>query len=128
MDKATLIEKIKLKNYSHDQLLGWVNTLPGSNITRKPSEPKVGDVYMHPVFLHPYILLQKQEDQWLCSLITSEENCPVILEECQSRFFSNSYFTKVLFFNPEDKGAFINVYENDEHVRIVTKKLKTIFK
>lgn len=128
MDKATLIEKIKLKNYSHDQLLGWVNALPGSSTTRKPSEPKVGDVYMHPIFLHPYILLQKQEDQWLCSLITSEENCPVILEECQSRFFSNSYFTKVLFFNPEDKGTFINVYENDEHVRIVTKKLKTIFK
>jgi hypothetical protein len=128
MDKSTLIEKIKLKNYSHDQLLGWVNALPGSNITRKPSESKVGDVYMHPIFLHPYILLEQQEEHWLCSLITSDENCPEILEACKSRFFNNNYFTKVLFAQTENKGSFVNVYENDEHVRKVTKKLKNLFK
>lgn len=29
MEKQQLIDKIKNKNYSHEQLLGWVNALPG---------------------------------------------------------------------------------------------------
>ena len=39
-----------------------------------PSEYKKGDVLMHPIFHHPYILLEKKLDgSWNCGLITSEE-------------------------------------------------------
>lgn len=128
MDKNQLLEKIKLGNYSKEQLLGWVNALPNiySN-SRKPSINKKGDVYMHSIFHHPYILLEFKNNVWICGLLTSESTCPEVLEECNSRFFAKeSYFTKTLFTASEIQGSFVNNYDNNKHLKEVLIKLKNI--
>jgi hypothetical protein len=124
MDKDILLQKIKDKKYNHEQLLSWVTVLPANPEKRKPIEYKAGDVLMHGVFKHPYILLKKRKTDWVCGLLTSEENCPEILEVCQSRFFSTNYITKALFTTTEIQGSFINVYGNDSHLKKVLIKLK----
>lgn len=124
MDKSILIEKIKKGTYSQEQLLSWVNCLPGSSSNRKPKFNKVGDVYMHPIFQHPYILLEKKDGVWVCGLITSESKCPEILEACRSRFVAG-YITKTLFTASEIQGSFINVYDNTRHLKKVLAKLRS---
>ena len=128
MDKDILLQKLKEKKYTHEQLIGWVNAMSTSTEKRKPTEYKVGDVLMHGVFKHPYILLKKRKTDWICGLLTSEENCPEILEVCQSRFFSEKYITNALFTTNAVQGSFINVYGNDRHLREVLVKLKNILK
>ena len=128
MNKEEILQKVRDKKYTHDQLIGWLNTLPVSAEKRKPIEYKVGDVLMHTVFKHPYILLKKRKTDWVCGLLTSEENCPEILEICQSRFFSNNYLTKALFTTTEIQGSFINTYANSKHLSEVLKRLKEILK
>lgn len=128
MNKEELLQKIKNKNYTHEQLISWVNTFPAAPEKRKPVEFKVGDVLMHTVFKHPYVLLRKRKTDWVCGLLTSEENCPEILEICQSRLFSASYLTKTLFTTTEIQGGFMNTYSNNKHLTEVLKKLKEILK
>ena len=97
---------------------------PKKNI---PTSYKKGDVLMHPVFQHPYILLEKKQDFWFCALITSEKNCPEILEPCKSRFFDDGFITRVMFTTTEPIGRFMYPFENPRQVNSVTKKLKTLF-
>lgn len=91
-----------------------------------PSEYKKGDVLMHPVFQHPYILLEKKKDYWICCLITSEEKCPEILEPCRSRFF-DGYITRTMFTTVDPIGRYIYPFENTRQLNLVTKKLKLLF-
>lgn len=126
MDKLQLIEFIKDKKYTHEQLLGWVNSLPGGTIDRSPIVYNRGDVLTHPVFKHPYILLKKRKDNWLCTLLTSDPNCNEMLEECNSRFFKDNYVTKVLFTTTIVVGKFINMYDNNKQLSHITKQLQTI--
>ena len=128
MDKVQLTEKIKTGNYSKEQLLAWVQCLPGSTATRKPTKNKVGDVYMHPVFQHPYILLEDKKTHWLCGLITTESKCPEILEPTQSRFFEGQFITKTIFTATDIVGAWANIYDNSRHLKEVLVKLKQTFK
>lgn len=123
MDKNILIEKIKKGTYSQEQLLSWVNCLPAAVEKRKPKFNKVGDVYMHPIFQHPYVLLEKKDGMWICGLITSESKCPEILEPCRSRFIKD-YFTKTLFTASEIQGSFINNYDNTRHLKKILVKLR----
>ena len=127
MDKVTLLEKIKKTKYSQEQLLSWVGCLPGSSSTRKPTFNKVGDVYMHTIFNHPYVLLERRDGYWICGLITSESKCPEILEECRSRFMQG-YLTKTIFTASEIQGSFINNYDNTRHLKKVLVKLREILK
>jgi hypothetical protein len=126
MDKSILLQKLAEKKYTHDQLVSWVNSLPGTSKRAKPIEFKVGDVCMHPVFAHPYVLLEKTDTGWICALITSEEKCTEILEVCKSRFFSDNYITKVLFTSADPQGAFIAPFDNNTQLKSVHKKLKKI--
>lgn len=125
MDKIQLLEKIKSKSYSHEQLMSWIGCLPGSSSSRKPKFNKIGDVFMHPVFQHPYILLEKNDDIWVCCLMTTEVKFPDILEKCRSRFFEG-YITKSLFTASEIKGSFLNNYDNSRHLKKVLIKLRQI--
>ncbi len=127
MDKKQLIERIKKGDYTHDQLLGWVMSLPGSVGTKKPIKNKIGDIYMHPVFQHPYVLLAKKKNNWICGLLTTDETCDQILEPCKSRFFTASFFTKVLITMNEPTGSYCNVYDNNSHIRHVIKQLRDLF-
>jgi hypothetical protein len=127
MDKVTLLEKIKKGGYNQQQLESWVGCLPGSSSNRKPKFHKVGDVFMHIVFNHPYVLLEKRDGFWVCGLMTSESKCPEILEECRSRFFEG-YITKTLFTASEIQGSFINNYDNTRHLKKVLIKLRTLLK
>jgi len=105
---------------------GSFQPTPKKNV---PSEYKKGDVLMHPIFQHPYILLEKRPDgAWNCGLITSEEKCSEILESCKSRFFTDGFFTKVLFTTQEPIGKFMYPFENARQINSVLKKLKSIFK
>ena len=127
MEKFQLIEKVKDGKYNHQQLMSWISCLPGSSATRKPKFYKVGDVFMHTIFNHPYILLEKRDDFWVCGLMTSESKCPEILEECRSRFFEG-YITKTLFTASEISGSFINNYDNTRHLKKVLVKLRETLK
>lgn len=125
MDKNILLKKVKEKKYTHDQLVSWIQSLPAPSEKRKPKFNKVGDIYMHPIFQHPYVLLEKREEIWLCGLITSESKCPEILEVCRSRFIEG-FITKTLFTASEIQGSFINNYDNTRHLKKIYKKLKEL--
>ncbi len=132
MDKVELIdkiEKVEPVHFTKDRVLGWVGALEKSYRTSfsKITTYKKGDVHMHPVFLHPYVLLDKSEHGWICVLLTSETKCPEILEPCQSRFFTDSYFTKVMFTTADPIGEFGNVFDNPKQLNSILKKLKEIF-
>ena len=85
-EKDFFTAKIK-ENVSRDELVkilqgmkqpgpkpeGVPQPTPKKNV---PTVYKKGDVLMHPVFQHPYILLEKKDEFWLCALITSEPTCP----------------------------------------------------
>jgi hypothetical protein len=70
--------------------------------------------------------LAKHKDHWVCGMLTSEANCAEILEPCQSRFFIDNFFTKILFTTKEPTGAFMSAYENKNHMLKVYKILKGI--
>lgn len=127
MDKSQLLEKVKTGKYTHEQLISWVECLPRLLTNRKPKFHKVGDVFMHAIFNHPYILLEKKDGFWVCGLMTSESKCPEILEQCRSRFFEG-YITKTLFTASEIQGSFINNYDNTRHLKKVLVKLREILK
>lgn len=126
MTKEFILDRIKKGSYSQKELIGWMECLPVLADSRKPSEHKVGDVFMHSVFKHPYVLLKKTKEDYICGLMTSNEEFPDNLCECESRFFRGKYFTKVLFKSSGISGSFINVYENQKHLREVLKSLKNI--
>lgn len=126
MDKAEILKKIKSGDYNQEKLIGWITALPGTNAQRKPSEYKVGDVLMSNVFKHPYVLLKKKSNGWIAGLLTSEDNCPEILEKCNSRFFSENFITKALFTVTEIQGSFINNFDNNKQLKEVYNKLKDI--
>jgi hypothetical protein len=127
MDKQLLTEKIKKGNYTPEQLLNWVSCLPSTAGTRKPNKHKVGDVFMHPVFQHPYVLLEKKGDVWICGLFTTDSKYEQILEPCKSRFFATSHFTKTLFTLYEPVGSFHNVFDNNPQLKKVIKQLRELF-
>lgn len=131
MNKQELTDKIKLLSHlpqaDRDKLLGWVGALPNMSSKVTPNEFKVGDVLMHPIFVHPYILLAKHKDHWVCGMLTSEKNCAEILEPCQSRFFDGNFFTKILFTIKEPLGSFMSPYENKTHMTKIYKTLMQIF-
>lgn len=126
MTRDDIIEKVQRGEHSKEKLLGWLRTLPGNLNKVKPAECKVGDVFMHNVFHHPYVLLEKKGDMWICGLLTSEETCNEILCKAKSRFFTNNYFTKALFTVGIPTGSFYGVYDNRRQLSSVLKQLKKI--
>lgn len=136
-DKDFFTKKIK-ENVSREELATILKnmTKPGPKpegtpqVTPKKNIPTVykkGDVLMHPIFQHPYILLEKKADYWLCALITSEPTCPEILEPCKSRFFADGFITRTFFTTVEPIGRFMYPYENARQLNSVIKTLKSIF-
>ncbi len=129
MDKTQLIDKVKnAQSIDKQQLLGWLQAMPNSELKAKPITTKVGDVFMHSIFKHPYVLLYKKGEVWICGLLTTEPTCTEILEQCESRFFGTNYFTKSIFTVNEINGSFLGVYENNKHLKKITNDLKAIFK
>ena len=129
MDKDNLIRLVSSEDgYTKEQLIKWVKALPAYTRSRSPSDYKIGDVFMHPVFSHPYVLLNKSKrGGWFCGLMTSDSDNPQILEPCQSRFFGeDNFFTKVLFVTANVTGYFMNTYDNDKHIKEVYKKLVSV--
>ena len=126
MHKEVLREKISAPGYQYNKgtLLGWVNALPNTSNRIKPDFNKKGDVYMHPIFGHPYVFLEKKEDYWVCGLLTSNSEFEGVLEQCKGRFFNDSYFTEVLFTIREPIGSFMGVYDYGRHLSSVLIKLK----
>lgn len=133
MELSEAIEKIKSNPVyppSKDNLINLMKKikypLEGFSIHHtKPTRNKKGDVYMHKVFKHPYVLLQKHGNGWICGLLTTDETFPDILCPVRSRFFGNSFFTKTIFIATEISGSFLNVYDNPKHLNRVYQLLKT---
>lgn len=90
---------------------------------KNPTRNKVGDVIMHPVFKHPYVLLEKKEGYWVAALFTSERKCKEILEKCDSRLFDDNYITRTLITIENPFGSFIYPYDNLEQLERVHKEL-----
>lgn len=124
MNPDYIIEKIKKGSYDNDKLIGWLKAMPPSKGNRRPIEFKIGDVFMHTIFKHPYVLLERKGDMWLCGLLTSDANCDEVLCEAKSRFFPENYFTRVLFTMGVPTGSFYGVYDNNRHLKSILNKLK----
>jgi len=110
-----------------NKVLGWIGSLPSADFKSEPTRIRKGDVYMHPVFRHPCVFLEKSQGYWICGLLTTEPTCTEILEPCKSRFFPDSYFTRVIYTQVAPVGTFMNPFDNPKQIREVTKKLKAIF-
>lgn len=128
MDKQLLLKKLKEGNPDKKKIIAWVENLPETVGRIKPTFPIRGDVYMHPIFKHPYVLLKHVGGQWKCGLLTTESKCNEILEPAQSRLFKDNYFTKTLFTQEDIQGGYISNYEHHAHLTQVYRKLKKIFK
>lgn len=122
--REELIDILKTMNQAGPKPVGTPQATPKKNI---PTVYKKGDVLMHPIFNHPYILLEKKNEHWLCCLVTSEETCPEILEACKSRFFADNFITRVLFTTVDPIGKFMYPYENPRQLNSVLKNLKELF-
>lgn len=124
VDKAFILKKIEEGNATVEQIKGWVTAMPGASVSRTPIQYRKGDVLMHPVFRHPYVLLKKKSGMWICTALTSEPTCNEILEPCVSRFFATSFFTRMLFTVQQPSGTFMNVYDNHKQLISVREKLQ----
>jgi hypothetical protein len=122
MTREELIKKVE-GNYSKEQVKAWVMSLP-SNSKQIPLVPIIGDVYYHPIFNHPYVLLCESNNRgWICGLLTSNEDCEELLVKCSSRIFYNSYFTKTMFIVIEPK-QFLGTFENNAQLSSVYLRLR----
>ena len=129
MNKKDVLLKIKnlpKEQFPKQKIIGWVNSMEGSVANNKPTKFKKGDVLMHPIFKHPYILAEFKKTYWVCMLLTSNGDCTEVIEPCNSRFFENSFITKTLFTVEEPIGGFCNVYQNDKQITLTLKKIKEI--
>jgi len=130
MTKIELLEKVTnlpIDKANKDKILGWVKVLPRDGASSKPVRNKKGDVHMHPIFGHPYVLLAKKNGYWVCCLMTSESTCSEILEPCESRFYPVNFITKTLITVNVPVGSFMSVYENNKQLASIYSKLKSIF-
>lgn len=152
-ERLSFLKKMK-QSLNKSEVEAFVNALPDSPLTavapgapiaaqpiekaedivttgpkkkKVPSKYKKGDTLMHPIFRHPYVLLEKKGGSWICGLLTSEESCPEILEKTDSRFFLDEYFTKVIFTTKEPIGTFMYPFENHKQLKSVLTQLKQIF-
>ena len=93
---------------------------------RVPTKFKKGDVLMHPVFKHPYVLFDYKDGAWICGLLTTEKTCEEIIEKANSRFYPDSYFTKILFTKKTIAGQYIGIFDNTRQLNRVISKLKNV--
>lgn len=129
MDKSELIKKLEDLGSAplvKEKVLGWVRCLPGTSTNRNPTKFKRGDVCMHTIFNHPYVLLRETTEGWICVLLTSEPKCSEILEKGNSRFFPESYFTKCVL-TVTSPTKFMNTFQNPRQLNSIEKKLKELF-
>lgn len=126
MTKEELLKKLD-GSYNSAQLKHWVSSLSPSPPKIKPIRLKVGDVFHHEIFNHPVILVKRSKGKWVAISMTSDPNCPVIIEQAISRFFHNSYFTYTLLVLHEVKANnYMGVYDNTPHLKKVFNKIKMI--
>ena len=154
--KMSFVNKMKLK-LDTTEVEAWVNRLsdkpltavapgaptPVKTVVSQPTEEliiggpkkkkvptrfKKGDVLMHPIFRHPYVLLEKKAGSWVCGLLTSEPKCANILEKAESRFFEEEYFTKVMFTETKTPpGTYMYPFDNPKQIKSILEKLKLTF-
>jgi hypothetical protein len=131
--KDVLMDKVNNSiNLEKSEVISWFDGIPNLSLeddTPKkkgiPSSYKKGDVLMHKIFRHPYVLLEKKSDYWICCLMTTEESCEEILEKANSRFFPESYFTKVLFTISEPVGPYMYPFDNNRQLNKVLDDLRS---
>jgi len=125
MEKKELYDKVLDGDYDTKKLLGWINSLPNTRMS-PPDKIKKGDVFMHPIYKHPYVFLEKKDDRWLCTTLTSNGEFEEVLCKGNSRFFKDSYIVKILFTVTTPIGSFMGVFDNNTQLNKVTKQLKEI--
>lgn len=130
--RPAVLEQIK-NNISREEMIAFLDNIEPVIEVEKiekviyPTQFKKGDVLMHPIFKHPYVLLDKKKVGWICGLLTTEPTCSELLQKCESRFFNESYFTKVLFTVSEPNGNFMFPFENNKQLADILLKLKITF-
>lgn len=113
---------LKEENKVTDALVG------GPKKKKIPTKFKKGDVLMHPIFRHPYVLLASKKGLWICGLLTSEPKCANILEKAESRFFEEEYFTRVMFTETKTPpGTYMYPFDNPKQIKSILEKLKLTF-
>lgn len=126
MTKEELLEKIK-QSHNSAQLRAWIESLPVGHAKIKPIKLKTGDVFFHQAFGHPIVLARRNKGRWIGLMLTTESKCEDIVEQCNSRFFHNSYFTSnIIIVNNLSVQSYMGIYDNTPHLRKVFHKIKTI--
>lgn len=131
MKKDSLIELVNKNkgNLNPDKLLSWINSLPNDkNYNIRIKRINKGDVIFHKALQHPFVILDKtKKDEFIGCLLTSNSECPEILEKAKSRMFPNSYITKnLILLKFTDDIQLRGLYDNPRHLKGVHKKLKSI--
>lgn len=127
MTKDILLKKVIDNELSKSDLIESIRALPSSKFIGKPTYFKKGDIFYHPHFYHPIIILKSVKELYTCVVISSTVKEGVTFEQCRSRFFKESYFTPTLLGIPfkELKGfRMIGVYDNNKQLNEIYKQLK----
>jgi hypothetical protein len=128
---GNIVYKLNNGKYDNYNIKIAIDNLINRVINKEDRCFKKGDILMHPVFRHPYILLKKKKGYWICGLMTSDGNCLEILEKVESNIlkkYKNHFFTKVIFTSSELSGKYLCRFDNKEQLKSLLKKLKKVMK
>lgn len=128
MNKKEILAKIT-EGVTLTQVRAWIQTMPNETPKTpqrlKPSTHKVGDIFMHYPLNHPMVILKKRRNGWFCVLLTSDKDCPELIEPHKSRFQrGEGGFTSTIVLVSELPNSFVGVYDNNKHLREVYNKLQ----
>ena len=125
MHKEELLAKVRIGG-TRDEIIKWVKGLP--NPPRKPLHIKIGDVFMHPYFRHPVVVLRIRKNRCICgSLSNSGERSTLMPTD--SRFFNGQFITTNIAILHHDEllnYGFMGIYDNHMQLRHVFNELVNI--
>lgn len=133
MEKNDLYEKVNelsIDKANKSKILKWIKALPTNNFRVRPTHYRIGDVFMHPFFQHPIVLMKRIQNGFICGLLTSNPNCTVALSKCDSRLFYESYWAPTLtIINDSDLDTFrfYGLYDNDKEIQLIYESLSEFF-
>lgn len=122
MTKNELVHIVsKQETLDKSKVLTWIKQLANDSVV--VNKLAVGDVVMFKPFSHPAIIFKIKKNNYICGLLTTNEDCDGLIEKCKCRFLENSYFTATLMSTTQLYGKFMGVYENKKHLKEVYNKI-----
>lgn len=99
------------------------NHNPNGLAKLKPLDIRVGDIFFHGQTQHPAVILKRIGDEWLCLGLTTEQECPALLGQMNTRYKGVQYITSTII--KASESQIINQYRGNVSNREV-KRLKSL--